>query len=67
MEFYKVKQRVEELESIREWLKYAVTPEDTKLESLSNQKPLDTYFKNKIDWLISRELSRIDNAEVDYI
>ena len=67
MKFYKVKERVEELESIREWLKYAATPEGTKLESLSNQVPSDSYFKSKIDTLISRELARIENAEVDYI
>lgn len=67
MEFYKVKQRVEELESLREWLKYAETPKGTKLESLSNQTPADSYFKSKLDGLISKELTRIDYAEVDYI
>lgn len=67
MKYYKVKERLDELKSYQEWLQFAETPKGTVLETLSGQQPLDSYFKTKIDTLILKEISRIENSEVDYI
>lgn len=64
MKYYKVKERLEDLKQLEEWTQYAMTPEGTKLSG-SNFKPNDDYYKVKIQDLILREITRLENAEVD--